>query len=54
VRRRERVRRVAYWSDVRLAVVSKDASVNILIGATNDGDRVNNRIPRGQRQCAGY
>ena len=54
VRRRERVRRVAYWSDVRLAVVSKDAAVNVLIGATNDGDRVNNGIPRGQRQCAGH
>ena len=53
VRRRERVRRVADWSDVRLAVVSKDAAVNILIGATNDGDRVNNGIPWGERYCAG-
>jgi hypothetical protein len=49
VRRRERIRCITYWSDVCLAVVGKDATVNILIGATNDGDRVNNRIPRWQR-----
>ena len=52
--RSERIGCIAHWSDVRLAVVSKDASVNILIGATNDGDRVHNRIPRWQRHRAGH
>lgn len=47
--RRKRIGWITHWSDVRLAVVSKDASVNILIGATNDGDGVHNRIPRWQR-----
>ena len=50
---RERIGCIALWSDVRLVVFSKDAAVKILIGATNDGDRVNDRIPRGQRYRAG-
>ena len=54
VRRRERIGWITHWSDVRLAVVSKDASVNILIGATNDGDRVNKGIPRWQRHRTGH
>ena len=53
VRRRERIGWIAHWPDVRLAVVSKDAAVNILIGATNDGDRVNNGIPWRERYRAG-